>query len=213
MARQEQTMEEKTMTTKEKILNISLRLFSEKGYDGVSMREIAAEVGIKGASIYSHFAGKQDILEAIFTEMTKRYERAAATMQIPEAPHENAAVFFSKAGEDLLLGMTEGLFSLYTKDAFIMMFRKLLFSEQHKNEAASRYLREYYIDAPVKYQTELFENMQRLGRFSECDARTMALQFYSPVFYTLCAYDLGKPYDECLDELKKHVHYFCKCYK
>ena len=39
---------EKVISTKEKILITSLKLFSEKGFDGVSMREIAAAVGIKG---------------------------------------------------------------------------------------------------------------------------------------------------------------------
>lgn len=49
---------EKEMTTKEKIVYQSLGLFSQKGYDGVSMRENAAAVGIKGASLYNHFSGK-----------------------------------------------------------------------------------------------------------------------------------------------------------
>ena len=43
--------------TKQKIIEESLKLFSEKGYEGVSMREIASAVGIKGASIYNHFKG------------------------------------------------------------------------------------------------------------------------------------------------------------
>ena len=47
-------------TTKERIIYESLRLFSEKGYDGVSMREIAAAVEIKAASLYAHFDGKDE---------------------------------------------------------------------------------------------------------------------------------------------------------
>ena len=43
------------MNTKEKIFNASLDLFSKKGYDSVSLREIAEEVGIKKSSIYSHY--------------------------------------------------------------------------------------------------------------------------------------------------------------
>ena len=37
------------MNTKEKIFDVSLDLFSKKGYDSVSLREIAEEVGIKKA--------------------------------------------------------------------------------------------------------------------------------------------------------------------
>ena len=47
------------MNTKEKIFNISIDLFSKKGYDSVSLREIADGVGIKKSSIYSHYSSKQ----------------------------------------------------------------------------------------------------------------------------------------------------------
>lgn len=46
------------MNTKEKIFNVSLDLFSQKGYDSVSLREIAEEVGIKKSSIYSHYSSR-----------------------------------------------------------------------------------------------------------------------------------------------------------
>ena len=38
--------------TKETILFESLKLFADKGYDGVTVRDIAAEVGIKQSSLY-----------------------------------------------------------------------------------------------------------------------------------------------------------------
>jgi AcrR family transcriptional regulator len=57
----------KTQKTKERILDEALNLFSERGYDSVSMRDIAAKVGIKAASIYNHFTSKKDILKEIYT--------------------------------------------------------------------------------------------------------------------------------------------------
>ena len=68
---------EATATTREKIIYHALKLFAAKGYSGVSMREIAAAVGIQGASLYNHFKGKEDIFNAIFAEMTKQYDAAA----------------------------------------------------------------------------------------------------------------------------------------
>ncbi len=44
----------KEKNTKEKIFEASIDLFSEKGFDAASMREIAEMVGIKKASLYSH---------------------------------------------------------------------------------------------------------------------------------------------------------------
>ena len=53
------------MTTRDKILNETLTLFSENGFDGTSVEQIAEKVGIKAPSLYNHFKGKQDILNAL----------------------------------------------------------------------------------------------------------------------------------------------------
>jgi AcrR family transcriptional regulator len=56
----------KTQTTKERIVDEAIMLFSQMGYDAVSMRDIAVKVGIKAASIYNHFHSKKDILEEMY---------------------------------------------------------------------------------------------------------------------------------------------------
>ena len=53
-------------STKERIMDAAIKLFSDRGYDVVSMRDIAAMVGIKAASIYNHFPSKQDIKKTIY---------------------------------------------------------------------------------------------------------------------------------------------------
>ncbi len=199
-------MEIKDMNTKDKILYTSLRLFSKKGYDGVSMREIAAEVGIKGASIYAHFKGKQDIFDAIFEKMKTSYDAFAPTLGAPVDGNMQEAQMLSGAGEETLFAMAEGLFSLYAKDEFMVMTRQLLQSEQYRNEVAAKYLKEYYFDMPIQFQTMIFEGMKASGLFTGKDAGVMALQFYSPIYVTLCAYDLGKDYDECIEQLQEHIH-------
>ena len=54
------------ISTKEKILNTSARLFANNSYDKISMRNIADDVGIKAASIYNHFKSKKDILRTLY---------------------------------------------------------------------------------------------------------------------------------------------------
>ncbi len=61
-------------STRERILDIALDLFTEKGYDKTSLREIAAELGFSKAAVYYHFASKDDILLALhqrFHDVTK----------------------------------------------------------------------------------------------------------------------------------------------
>ena len=130
---------ENKMTTKKRIIIESLKLFASKGYDGVSMREIAAAVGIKGASIYNHFKGKEDIFLGIFEEMTNRYDDMATMLQMPEGQEEEVAEYYIKADENKLLEVADGLFQFFTQDEFAVLFRKLLVSEQYKSDLASQY--------------------------------------------------------------------------
>jgi len=53
------------VSSKEKILNEAIALFAQKGYTGLSMRQLAQKVGISVAAIYHHFPDKQSLyLEA-----------------------------------------------------------------------------------------------------------------------------------------------------
>ena len=53
------------ISTKERIKQIALALFSKRGYYGTSMSDIADAVGIVKASLYSHYSGKDDLFLAV----------------------------------------------------------------------------------------------------------------------------------------------------
>ena len=44
---------------------MALDLFTEQGFDGTSLREIAEQLGVTKAALYYHFASKDDILMAL----------------------------------------------------------------------------------------------------------------------------------------------------
>ena len=52
-------------TTRERILEISAELFSEQGYDGTSLRQIADRMGFTKAALYYHFQSKEEIIRAL----------------------------------------------------------------------------------------------------------------------------------------------------
>ena len=60
--------------TREQILRIARDLFTTKGYEATSMREIADETGIRKASLYYHFKGKDDILRSLFEQRSNEAE-------------------------------------------------------------------------------------------------------------------------------------------
>jgi AcrR family transcriptional regulator len=56
---------EPSASTRERILDVALDLFTDQGFDGTSMREIAERLNISKPAIYYHFASKEDILMAL----------------------------------------------------------------------------------------------------------------------------------------------------
>ena len=58
--------------TKEKILNVAEKLFSDVGYDAASIGAISKLAGINKATIYYHFEDKQSILHALYFNMIEQ---------------------------------------------------------------------------------------------------------------------------------------------
>ncbi len=63
----------KTVSRKDEIIRKASRLFNEKGYRAVTMRDIAKVLNIKASSLYNHINGKQEILSAIILEVAKEF--------------------------------------------------------------------------------------------------------------------------------------------
>lgn len=61
--------------TKERIRDVALELFSEKGYSGTAMSDIAKRIGLSKAALYKHYASKQDIFDAIVEATAAQYEQ------------------------------------------------------------------------------------------------------------------------------------------
>ena len=77
------------------ILSEALRLFAEHGYGGASIRDIAQQVGIKGASVYSHYPSKAHVLAELLRighEEHFRRMRAALLAAEPEPTQQLAAI-------------------------------------------------------------------------------------------------------------------------
>lgn len=61
------TEQPKVKKTKENILNVAAALFSEYGYNGTSLRDIAQKLDMKAGSLYYHFDSKEQLVLEILT--------------------------------------------------------------------------------------------------------------------------------------------------
>lgn len=57
------------MNRRQQLLETALALFSERGVDGASMRELARRAGVNVAAAYHHFDSKRALLRAVFEEL------------------------------------------------------------------------------------------------------------------------------------------------
>ena len=70
----------KIETRKQEIILTAAKLFKEKGYSAVTMRDLAAEMGIKAASLYNHINSKQAILKDIIISLAEEFTTGMETI-------------------------------------------------------------------------------------------------------------------------------------
>lgn len=60
-------------TRRDEIIKTAARLFKERGYNAVTMRDLATAMGMKAASLYNHISSKQEILKAIIISLAEEF--------------------------------------------------------------------------------------------------------------------------------------------
>ena len=203
------------MTTKERIVDEALSLFSVNGYKGTTVKSIADAVGIKDSSLYKHFKSKQEILDTIVATMWSHIADMSNAMGLPaDDDVEQAVSFYASLDENLLVELSNQIFLFYLKDSFVSRFWRMGTIEQFQNPEVYRVFRKLFMEESIAYQAGLFGEMIKQGIFIEADPQVMAVYFYTPIYFLLSKYtnDLEHT-DEALGMLDKQVREFYKIYR
>lgn len=201
------------MTTKQKILQEALNLFSEKGYSAVYVGDIAEAVGIKAPSLYKHYKSKQDIFHAILEEMKAGYDQQAFALQMDGNNAEMDANIFSTVSEDQLVQMGIKLFLYFLHDDYASKFRKMLTIEQFHDMDLSLLYQKQYVDDPLSYQAAMFSLLSTNGFLLQENANIMALHFYAPIYMLLTVCDRQPEREnEILQVIEQHIRQFNRLY-
>lgn len=67
-----------TTRSREDVVRAAGRLFAQRGYHGTSMRDLAAELGLLGSSLYSHITSKEDLLVEVVERGASLFQASAA---------------------------------------------------------------------------------------------------------------------------------------
>ena len=195
--------------TKQKILDEALRLFSERGYDAVSVGEIAQAVGVKAPSLYNHFPGKQAIFEAIVESTAARYEADTGKIDIHVQDAARDIPVFAEITEDALFAKVRQIFEYSLHNDTIRRFRRMMTIEQFRSpELAALYSRRY-VDRMIAYHAGIFRALIAAGEICAEDPETLAMLYVSPVLTLIAICDRQPEREsECLEKLRQHVVLF-----
>ncbi len=192
------------MTTKEKILDAALTLFSGNGYDGTSMEEIAGLVGIKAPSVYKHFKGKEDILNSLIDAAEARYENNFGSEDK-----------IGKVPDDLeeFMDDTMGRVHFTMSDPMIRKVRRFLVKEQFRNERLAQVTTAHQEVGLQKMYQKIIEAMTEKGLLIRDDPKLLSAQLTAYPALLVERVDRQPEYlEEALKELEDHLRHFCRIY-
>lgn len=83
--REKRTQAERSETTRAALLGAGRRLFAERGYGAVGTEEVVREAGVTRGALYHHFAGKRELLEAVYEQLEAELAQELADSLVPGA--------------------------------------------------------------------------------------------------------------------------------
>ena len=159
--------EESSRSTRDLILDEALHCFAERGYEGTSLNDIAAGVGIRRPSLLHHFASKEvlyrDVFERLLSEWLERLDTAIAS---PQAGWAKAELVL-RAGFDLFAD---------TPDYVRIMRREALDGGIHLGIDLSATLRPLFDKA-----CDYFDEQMDQGTFRRHDSRHLLITGYGAI--------------------------------
>ena len=199
------------MKTKENIIREALNLFSIKGFNAVSVRDISSAVGIKASSLYNHFENKQDIFDTIVNKGSKRINTFFKKFCVKPKFLESEITKFKELSDNDFFNIHFEVFRFYLEDAFIVQFRRMLEIERFNNSEISKLYRKIFIDTIIDYEHKIFSVLIKLDIIENKDPYVLALQFFSPIFLLFSNYE--KLSDQELSLLRNHIIDFRHTYE
>ncbi len=195
--------------TKQRILEKALELFSAKGYDSVSVGEIAKAVGIKAPSLYNHFPSKQAIFDAIVESTAAQYEADTDKIDIHVQNVQKDIPIFTETTAEALFEKVRQIFQYSLHNETISRFRRMMTIEQFRSpELAALYSRRY-VERILNYHAGIFRALIASGEIPAEDPDTLAMLYVSPVLTLIGICDRQPEREkECLEKLQNHVRLF-----
>lgn len=173
--------------TKDKIFDTALDLFSKKGYDSVSVRTIALEVGIKESSIYNHYSSKKDILMSILNYFEEYFKgNPLDDENIRKLLEENPEEFYHQGSE---------MFKQQIFEEKILKIMKLIFVQMYQIDEVKEFFLREILGGSTDFWSDVFEILiQKNVIGSDCNPNKLAEMYFGFSMFKL--WEIFLKYDD-----------------
>ena len=194
----------KQINTKKLILKTALDFISKNGYAGVSIRQIAREVGIRESAIYNHYKSKEEIFAAIMSDFKSRSVNREILSDDLLDDLSNPQKFLKNFSKRLIQ---------YWNGPDERKFIRLLLIEQFTKIGSRDLSVSDYLTELRSICKMIFTEMEKAGIIKEIDPAILAEEFITPLFVMRVekmSGDGGQDIKSIYDYSAKHVDFFWK---
>lgn len=190
--------------TKERILAAALDLFSQNGYAGTNIRELAGALGMGKSSLYRHFESKEEIWNALLDEMIAYYGAHFGSPEhlppVPNSPEE-------------LTQVTMQMVNFTVHDERIIMTRKVLTLEQFRDARARELATKHFLTGLTDIFTQIFTGMMDKGLLRKDDPEMLAFSYTTPIsaLIHMCDREPEKT-EEAISQAEAFSRHFIRVY-
>ena len=190
--------------TKDRILMAALDMFSQNGYAGTNIRELAASLGMGKSSMYRHFESKEDIWNDLLDELIAYYDdRFGSPEHLPHVPDS----------ADELTSMTMRMVDFTVHDERVIKTRKVLAIEQFRDERARMLASKHFLTGLTEMFAPVFAGMMDKGLIRKEDPAMLAFAYTTPIsaLINLCDREPEKM-EEAIGQIEAFSRHFIRIY-
>ena len=199
-------------TTKERIFDASVDLFSKKGFNDVSVREIAKMAGIREGSIYNHYKNKEAILDAIINYFKSEFAQSLLS-------EEESADLMDQGLEKYFEGGVK-MFMERSNTPQMQKIWRIICIETFRNEKIRKFFKKQLLEDPLEGWEEIFSIMIKNKMIKPVNPRTLAYEYWSFAIFLLFEIFILKynekvdsSMNQAIEKFNKHTRFLLEAVK
>lgn len=198
--------------TQKIIFDVSLELFSQKGFEAVSVREIARKVGIRESSIYNHYKNKESILDTIMDYFIAELANNSLSKEFEDDLISQGPEVFFKVGADMFISQ------INTPE--MEKIWRLVSIEVNHNPKIRNFFKKELLEGPIDGWEKVFRIMIEKKLIKPFNPRMLAYEYFSFAIYLFFEYfvlnydeDYDSFMDLALEKMDKHAEFLLNTIK